>query len=157
MPRERHRPGDIDSRRQAEAQPFLVEQLADHGEPLGIRDAELRIDRRAVEVGGDAVLADPFGNTLGMVAFGLFFAAGLWRRGLVTLADLFRPRWGVGVERLAALIMIPSSVMWAAAQIRAFGQILASVSEVGLLVAEAARTLKAAGAVPFASAVGAPN
>lgn len=85
--------------------------------------------------GMSGVLADPFGYTLGMVAFGLFFAAGLWRRGLVTLADLFRPRWGVGVERLAALIMIPSSVMWAAAQIRAFGQILASVSEVGLLVA----------------------
>ena len=85
--------------------------------------------------GVSGVLADPFGYTLGIVAFGLFFAAGLWRRGLVTLADLFRTRWGVGVERLAALIMIPSSVMWAAAQIRAFGQILASVSEVGLLVA----------------------
>lgn len=85
--------------------------------------------------GMSGVLADPFGYTLGIVAFGLFFAAGLWRRGLITLADLFRARWGVGVERLAALIMIPSSVMWAAAQIRAFGQILASVSEVGLLVA----------------------
>ena len=85
--------------------------------------------------GVSGVLADPFGYTLGIVAFGLFFAAGLWRRGLVTLADLFRTRWGVGVERLAALIMIPSSVMWAAAQIRAFGQILASVSEVGLLIA----------------------
>lgn len=85
--------------------------------------------------GVSGVLADPFGYTLGIVAFGLFFAAGLWRRGLVTLADLFRTRWGVGVERLAALIMIPSSVMWAAAQIRAFGQILASVSEVGLLAA----------------------
>lgn len=85
--------------------------------------------------GISGVLADPFGYTLGMVAFGLFFAAGLWRRGLITLADLFRARWGGGVERLAALIMIPSSVMWAAAQIRAFGQILASVSEVGLLMA----------------------
>jgi SSS family transporter len=85
--------------------------------------------------GVSGVLADPFGYTLGIVAFGLFFAAGLWKRGLVTMADLFRDRWGGGVEKLASLIMIPSSVMWAAAQIRAFGQVLASASEVGLLVA----------------------
>jgi Na+/proline symporter len=78
------------------------------------------------------VIADPFGYTIGIVLTGLFFAAALWKRGLVTLADLFRNRYGAGVERLAAIIMIPASVMWAAAQVRAFGQVLSSVSEIGL-------------------------
>ena len=85
--------------------------------------------------GLSGVIADPFAYTLGIVLTGLFFAAALWRRGLLTLADLFRNRYGAGVERLTALIMIPASVMWAAAQIRAFGQVLSSVSELGLFVA----------------------
>ncbi len=85
--------------------------------------------------GLSGVISDPFGYTLGIVLTGVFFAAALWKRGLVTLADLFRNRYGIGVERLTALIMIPASVMWAAAQIRAFGQVLSSVSELGLFVA----------------------
>jgi len=84
-----------------------------------------------------AVAADPFGYTIGLVATGLLFGAALWRRGLVTLADLFRQRYGIGVERLAALIMIPSSLLWAGAQVRAFGQILASVSDLGVSIATA--------------------
>ena len=63
------------------------------------------------------VLADPFGYSLGLVATGPLFAGLLWRSGIVTLADLFRQRYGAGVERLAALIMIPGSVLWAAAQL----------------------------------------
>lgn len=82
-----------------------------------------------------AVAADPFGYALGIVAMGLLFAARLRRLGLMTLADLFRRRWGIGIERLAALIMIPSSLLWAAAQMRAFGQVLASVSELQLIAA----------------------
>lgn len=85
----------------------------------------------------DGVAADPIGYALGIVAMGLLFAARLRRLGLMTLADLFRQRWGIAIERLAALIMIPSSLLWAAAQIRAFGQVLASVSELQLLAATA--------------------
>jgi len=89
----------------------------------------------AYQHGLSGVISDPFGYTLGIVLTGAFFAAALWKRGLLTLADLFRNRYGVGVERLTALIMIPATVMWAAAQIRAFGQVLSSVSEIGLFVA----------------------
>jgi Na+/proline symporter len=89
----------------------------------------------AYERGLSGVLSDPFGYTLGIVLMGLFFAAALWKRGLVTLADLFRDRYGHGVERLTAIVIIPGSVMWAAAQVRAFGQVLSSVSELGLFVA----------------------
>ncbi|MEQ1438433.1 sodium:solute symporter family protein [Fontimonas sp. SYSU GA230001] len=82
-----------------------------------------------------AVQTDPFGYALGIVLMGLVFAIPLWKRGIVTLADLFRQRYGAGVERYAAIIMIPTSLMWAAAQIRAFGQVLAASSELGVTVA----------------------
>jgi len=96
--------------------------------------------------GISGVIADPFGYTAGIVLSGLFFAGVLWKRGIVTLADLFRQRYGIGVERLAAVIMVPGSVMWAAAQIRAFGQVLASASDLGLL---AAITLAAAVVIAY--------
>lgn len=85
--------------------------------------------------GLSAVAADPFGYALGIIAMGALFAAALRRRGLLTLADLFRNRWGSGIERLAALVMIPSSLLWAAAQMRAFGQVLASVSDLNYVAA----------------------
>jgi Na+/proline symporter len=88
----------------------------------------------AYAYGLSGVISDPFGYTFGIVLMGLFFGAALWKKGIVTMADLFRNRYGVGVERLAAVIMVPSTVMWAAAQVRGFGQILASVSEVGLVL-----------------------
>lgn len=81
--------------------------------------------------------ADPFGYTLCLLCMGLFFATPLWRGKFTTLGDLFRSRYSPGVERIAVAFMIPSSVMWAAAQIRAFGQVLtiASSSELGVTVA----------------------
>lgn len=85
--------------------------------------------------GIEGVLADPFGYSIGIIAMGLLLAAPLWKRGIVTLADLFEQRYGVGTERLAAIIMIPTSVLWAAAQVRAFGQVLASCSEMGVFAA----------------------
>ena len=51
----------------------------------------------------------------------------LWRRQYTTFGDLFRERYSPGVERLAVLLMVPTSVLWAAAQIRAFGQVVSAV------------------------------
>lgn len=76
-----------------------------------------------------AVTTDPFGYALGILLMGLLFAVPLWKRRLTTLADLFRQRYGPGVERLAAILMVPTSLLWAAAQIRAFGQVLTTSSE----------------------------
>lgn len=67
--------------------------------------------------------SDPFGYAIALVLAGIFFAATLWRRGLVTFADFFRQRFGPGVERLVVLVLLPGSIFWAAAQIRAFGQV----------------------------------
>lgn len=72
--------------------------------------------------------ADPFGYAACLLLMTVVFARALWARGLTTLADLFRERFSRGVERTAVLLMVPTSVLWAAAQIRAFGQVLSAVS-----------------------------
>jgi len=77
--------------------------------------------------------AEPFAYGLCLVVMGLVFALPLWRRKLTTLADLFRERYSPRVERWAALVMIPSSVLWAAAQIRGFAQVFAGAADVPLL------------------------
>ena len=73
--------------------------------------------------------AEPFGYGLCIALMGLIFAGPLWRRGLTTLADLYRERYSVAAERIAAVILIPSSILWAAAQVRAFGYILTISNE----------------------------
>ena len=84
--------------------------------------------------------ADPFGYGLCLILMGLLFAVPLWKLRLVTLADLFRRRYSEGVERTAVALMVPTSMLWAAAQIRAFGQVLAASSdlEVSLTITVAA-------------------
>jgi len=93
------------------------------------------------EHGVSITTAEPFGYGVCLLLMGLVLARPLWRRRLVTLADLFRARFSPGVERLAAVLMIPASVLWAAAQLRAFGQVLASASTLELEVAIAAATV----------------
>jgi Na+/proline symporter len=90
---------------------------------------------QAYEGGLSSTKADPFGYGLGIILFGLLIAVPLWKSRALTLADVYRNRFGIGVERLAAIIMIPTSLLWAAAQIRAFGQVLAASSEMGVVVA----------------------
>lgn len=85
--------------------------------------------------------ADPFGYSACLLLMGVFFASRLRRMGLSTLADLFARRYSRGSERLAALLLAPTSVIWAAAQIRAFGQVIAAVSafevELAIVIATA--------------------
>lgn len=76
--------------------------------------------------------SDPFGYGLCLLLMAAFFAVPLWRLRLTTVADLFRLRYSVPVERLAVLLMVPTSLLWAAAQIRAFGQVLSASSGVAL-------------------------
>lgn len=84
--------------------------------------------------------ADPFGYAVCLFLMGAVFAVPLWRRGLTTFADLYRQRYSPGVERLAAILLVPTSVMWAAAQIRALGQVVSASSafDVELAIAIAA-------------------
>ncbi len=79
--------------------------------------------------------ADPFGYGLCLLVLGCVVAAPLWRRKYTTFGDLFRERYSQGVERLAVLLMVPTSVLWAAAQIRAFGQVVSASSDLEVNVA----------------------
>jgi SSS family transporter len=92
------------------------------------------------ENGLSGATVDPFGYTLCLVLMGLVFAAHLWRRNLTTLADLFLQRYSAGIQSFAVLLIAPTSIMWAAAQVRAFGQVLSSASglEVDIAIAVAA-------------------
>jgi Na+/proline symporter len=90
--------------------------------------------------------AEPFGYGLCLILMGLIFAVPLWRRRLTTLADLYRQRFSPRVERLAAIVLIPSSILWAAAQVRAFGSVLSSAApaidvEVAIAIAAGATIL----------------
>lgn len=85
----------------------------------------------ACEEGIHATSVEPFAYGVCLVLAGLLLAAPMWRLGVTTLADLFRKRFGPRVERLAAFVLLPSSVYWAAAQVRAFGQVLVA-SDVGI-------------------------
>lgn len=79
--------------------------------------------------------ADPFGFGLCLIGMGLVFAVPLWKRKLTTLADLFRERYSPQVERLAVFMMVPGTLMWASAQILAFGMVLTASSELELDIA----------------------
>ncbi len=71
-------------------------------------------------------MIDPFGYGLAVLVVGLLLAGPLWRRGIVTYADMIRDRYSAEVEKLFVIVLLPGSLFWAAAQIRAFGQILGS-------------------------------
>lgn len=96
---------------------------------------------RAYREGVSWASAEPFGYALCLILMGAIFAVPLWRRGLTTLADLYRQRFSPGVERFAALLLIPTSILWAAAQMRGLAHILSTTStlpvEASLLLAAA--------------------
>jgi Na+/proline symporter len=87
------------------------------------------------ENGISITTAEPFGYGRCIILMGVVFSAPLWRRKLTTLADLFRERYSRGVERVAAVFLIPTSLLWAAAQVRAFGNVLSTVSTLDMNVA----------------------
>ena len=90
--------------------------------------------------------AEPFAYAAGILIMGLVFAHKLWRHGIQTFADFFRLRYSARVERLAAVLLIPGSVLWAAAQIRGFGQIVGSATGLDL---ETALTLAAIAVIVY--------
>jgi len=72
--------------------------------------------------------ADPFGYSICLLFMGVAFATALWRGGYLTLGDLFRERYGPALEKTIVIVIVPTSILWAAAQIRAFGQVLTASS-----------------------------
>lgn len=85
--------------------------------------------------GLSGALVDPFAYASALVLAGLVFAAVLWRNGLTTFADLFERRYSPAIGKLVVFVLLPGSIFWAAAQIRAFGQVLSSSSGLSLWLA----------------------
>lgn len=72
--------------------------------------------------------ADPFGYTICLLLMAFFLATQLWKMNITTLGDFFGIRFGPRAEKLAVIVLLPTSIIWAAAQVRAFGQIVSTVS-----------------------------
>jgi SSS family solute:Na+ symporter len=87
---------------------------------------------RVYSDGMSGAQGEPFAYAVAIILMGALFAARLWRRGLVTFGDMFRDRFSPGVERLTVILLVPGSVLWAAAQIRGFGQIMGSTTGMDL-------------------------
>ncbi len=86
-------------------------------------------------MGLSGMYADPLGYSLCILLLGLVFARTVWQKKITTVADLFGERFGERARFCVALVLIPSSLVWAGAQVRAFGQILHSAAEVSVVVA----------------------
>jgi SSS family solute:Na+ symporter len=95
---------------------------------------------RAYEEGFSLTSAEPFAYGITLMLTGLIFAVPMWRMKLTTMADFFRIRFDSRVEKVAALMLIPPGVLWAAAQLRGFGHVLTTVSslEIGTAITAAA-------------------
>jgi SSS family solute:Na+ symporter len=72
--------------------------------------------------------ADPFGYATCLLLVGLLLAVPLHKARYLTLGDLYRERFGPHAERVLVLVLVPGSLLWGAAQLRAFGQVVASTS-----------------------------
>jgi Na+/proline symporter len=96
---------------------------------------------------------EPFAYGGSLLILGGFFASRLWRTGVTTVADLFGERFGPSSARLAALLMVPTSLFWAAAQVRAFAHVLV-VNADGLFGIETALFLAAGVVIIYSSAGG---
>jgi Na+/proline symporter len=84
--------------------------------------------------------ADPFGYTICLVLMGAVFAIPLRRGGALTLGEAFRSRFSAGAERLVVVFLVPASLLWAAAQIRALGHVVSATTGLDFVVASAVAT-----------------
>lgn len=83
-----------------------------------------------LEGGLFAVIEDPFGASLCLLLFGIFFARKLYNMNLVTLGDFFKVRYGKRTEIIASAFLIPTYFGYIAAQLVALGLILNVVADV---------------------------
>lgn len=76
--------------------------------------------------------ADPFGYSLCLLLSGLLIAPKIWNKKYVTLADFLHDRYNQKVAMFVAVILALSSLIWAAAQLRAFAQVISATTDVSL-------------------------
>ena len=80
-------------------------------------------------------ISDPFGASLALILFGLFFARPLYRMKLLTLGDFFRQRYNRPVEVVISLAIAFSYLGWVSAQVVALGLVFNVLSD-GIITQE---------------------
>ncbi len=79
------------------------------------------------DLGG--LISDPFGASLCLILFGLFFAKKLYRMNLLTIGDFYRQRYGHKVEVIAGIAIALSYLGWVSAQVTALGLVFDVLSD----------------------------
>ncbi|PKO63681.1 MAG: sodium:solute symporter, partial [Betaproteobacteria bacterium HGW-Betaproteobacteria-16] len=79
------------------------------------------------DMGG--LISDPFGASLCLILFGLFFARPLYRMNLLTIGDFYRSKYNRFVEVMVAIAIALSYLGWVAAQVTALGLVFSVLSD----------------------------
>jgi Na+/proline symporter len=74
--------------------------------------------------------AEPFGYGLCLVFTAVFVAPRIWNEKYTTMGDFIKDKYGNITEKLFVWVILPSSLIWAAAQLKAFGQVLSATTPV---------------------------
>lgn len=75
------------------------------------------------------LISDPFGASLCLVLFGLFFARKLYRMNLLTIGDFYRERYDRKVEVVTGIAIALSYLGWVSAQVTALGLVFNVLSD----------------------------
>ncbi|MDW8324605.1 MAG: sodium:solute symporter family protein [Burkholderiales bacterium] len=89
----------------------------------------LGIPATFMEEGLGGLASDPFGASLCLILFGLFFARRLYRMHLLTIADYYRSRYDRRVEFVTGIAIALSYLGWVSAQITALGLVFNVLSD----------------------------
>lgn len=89
----------------------------------------LGISATFVKEGMGGLVSDPFGASLCLILFGLFFARPLYRMNLLTIGDFYRKRYNRPVELATSLCIALSYLGWVSAQITALGLVFNVLSQ----------------------------
>jgi len=89
----------------------------------------LGIPATFMEEGLAGLASDPFGASLCLILFGLFFARRLYRMNLLTIADFYRERYDRRVELVTGIAIALSYLGWVSAQITALGLVFNVLSD----------------------------
>lgn len=88
----------------------------------------LGIPGRFMEEGLGGIVEDPFGAAFCLIFVGIFFAAHLYRKNLLTIGDYYRDRYNHTVEFLTSVAIIISYLGWVSAQLMAMGLVFNAVT-----------------------------
>ena len=89
----------------------------------------LGISATFVQEGMSGLVSDPFGASLCLILFGLFFARPLYRMNLLTIGDFYRRRYNRPVELATSICIALSYLGWVSAQITALGLVFNVLSQ----------------------------